>query len=535
MEGWKPKSLKNKSFANIQEFFEKAMKRVNTFVDYRTELVEESSKKVEIELEENLKKAKAEVMEAELQSLIEVIPDEEEVAIDVVPLATKPPTIVDWKIHKEGKNNYYQIIRADESSKMYRVFSQMLKSFDMQDLEDLYKLVKAKYGSTRPVEDLDLILYGDLKTMFKPHVEDQVWKNQDDYKVLDWKLYDSCGVHSLRMQHVYIHILVEKKYPLKPSTITDMLNKSFSYYCSKIKTAERVSIVRERIKNKKERDKDCLETRLLRGQTADMNHRSQYDLNLAWVSKQVGLAGDLGSTNDVLIPLVEMDDANLTMEEYIKLEAEKYLRRGQMFNWETAAYEKASPLDDNEIDFRISFDESGDEDYTFMYDKNSYSSKLIPVNNLKTDLENDSIRVNVSSGDIVIKQGTPGIDNGGWRARVIDMEELADPAPIQAPQAPPVAAPGPRTKPQSMAILKEEVHGLRDSLGEQRAVLDEMSRDFSRFDTWTVGCLSQLLDMSGMTYTSYGDYQIPYQRRTKRRTDGASTSAASHTDDQPDL
>ncbi|GJY82416.1 hypothetical protein Tco_0495792 [Tanacetum coccineum] len=62
MEGWKPKSLKNKSFANIQELFEKAMKRVNIFVDYRTELVEESSKKADLELEENLKKAKAKVM-----------------------------------------------------------------------------------------------------------------------------------------------------------------------------------------------------------------------------------------------------------------------------------------------------------------------------------------------------------------------------------------------------------------------------------------------------------------------------------------
>ncbi|GJV22341.1 hypothetical protein Tco_1371361 [Tanacetum coccineum] len=162
---------------------------------------------------------------SQLQSLIEVIPDEEEVEIDVVPLATKHPTIVDWKIHKEGKKSYYQIIRADGKSQMYKVFSQMLKSFSKEDLEDLYKLVKAKYGSTRPVEDLDLILYGDLKAMFEPHVEDQVWKNQDDYNVLDWKLYDSYGVHSLRMQHVYIHMLVEKRYPLTPSTITDMLNK----------------------------------------------------------------------------------------------------------------------------------------------------------------------------------------------------------------------------------------------------------------------------------------------------------------------
>ncbi|GJT31633.1 hypothetical protein Tco_0922052 [Tanacetum coccineum] len=194
MEGWKPKSLKNKSFANIQELFDKAMKRVNTFVDYRTELVEKNSKKAEAEIaqersskrageeleQESSKKQKVEEDKeiAALQSLIEIVPDEEEVAIDAIPLATKPPTIVDWKIHKEGKNSYYQIIRADGSSKMYRVFSQMLKSFDRQDLEDLYKLVKAKYGSTRPMEDLDLILYGDLKIMFDPHVEYKVWRNQ---------------------------------------------------------------------------------------------------------------------------------------------------------------------------------------------------------------------------------------------------------------------------------------------------------------------------------------------------------------------
>ncbi|GKC07176.1 hypothetical protein Tco_0998786 [Tanacetum coccineum] len=124
---------------------------------------------------------------------MEVIPDEEEVAVYAIPLATKPPTIVDWEIHKEGKKIYYQIIRADGSLKMYLVFSHMLKSFDRKDLETLYKLVKAKYGSTRPVEDLDLVLYRDLKTMFDPHVEDQVWKNQSDYRVLEWKLYDSCG------------------------------------------------------------------------------------------------------------------------------------------------------------------------------------------------------------------------------------------------------------------------------------------------------------------------------------------------------
>ncbi|GKD87287.1 hypothetical protein Tco_1358441 [Tanacetum coccineum] len=133
MAGWKPKDLKNKSFANIQELFKKAMKRVNTFVDFRTELVEGTEK------EEGIKKAEAEVMEetTELQSIMEVIPNEEEVAVDAIPLATKPSSIVDYKIIKEGKINNFQIIRADGSSKRYSSIIQMLKSFDREDLETL--------------------------------------------------------------------------------------------------------------------------------------------------------------------------------------------------------------------------------------------------------------------------------------------------------------------------------------------------------------------------------------------------------------
>ncbi|GKG05161.1 hypothetical protein Tco_0325247, partial [Tanacetum coccineum] len=61
MAGLKPKDLKSKSFANIQELFDKAFKRVNTFVDFRTELVEgtiieENSKKADV-MEESSKRA----------------------------------------------------------------------------------------------------------------------------------------------------------------------------------------------------------------------------------------------------------------------------------------------------------------------------------------------------------------------------------------------------------------------------------------------------------------------------------------------
>ncbi|GKF75221.1 hypothetical protein Tco_0224665, partial [Tanacetum coccineum] len=114
---------------------------------------ESSSKRAGDELEqENAKKQKMsdEQEIAELQSLIEIVSDEEGIAIDAIPLATKPPSIVGWKVLKEGNISYYQIIKADGSSKRYSTIIQMLRSFDREDLETLWKLVKAKNGSTRP-------------------------------------------------------------------------------------------------------------------------------------------------------------------------------------------------------------------------------------------------------------------------------------------------------------------------------------------------------------------------------------------------
>ncbi|GKD28089.1 hypothetical protein Tco_1234303 [Tanacetum coccineum] len=127
-----------------------------------------------------------------------------------------------------------------------------------------------------------------------------------------------------------------------------------------------------------------------------------------------------------------MDSPNITMEVYIRLEEEKARKRKKVFNWETAKYGKiwydedvydlrsvetkfpgivfndnltsnetpsceptVSSLNNNEIDFRISFDESDDEDYIVVFDKNSFSYKIISTNDLKTDLENDKEKVNM--------------------------------------------------------------------------------------------------------------------------------------------
>ncbi|GKB58169.1 hypothetical protein Tco_0914355 [Tanacetum coccineum] len=80
-----------------QEMFDRAFKRVNTFQDFRTELVEGKEKRAGTELmQEKTKKQKVkdDKETAELKQLMKIIPDEEEVAIDAIPLAVKSPSIV---------------------------------------------------------------------------------------------------------------------------------------------------------------------------------------------------------------------------------------------------------------------------------------------------------------------------------------------------------------------------------------------------------------------------------------------------------
>ncbi|GKE68017.1 hypothetical protein Tco_1522178 [Tanacetum coccineum] len=162
MAGYKQSQLKNKSFAEIQKLFDKAITRVNMFVDKHTELVKESSKKAEEEM-------------------------------------------------------------AQESSS--KRAKEDLEQEKCQDMENLWKLVKAKHRNIRPEEGYERVLWEDLKIMFKHHVEDLIWRNLQGKKVLLWWLYDSCGIHFVRFEDMHVYMLVEKRYPLIHATITDMLNK----------------------------------------------------------------------------------------------------------------------------------------------------------------------------------------------------------------------------------------------------------------------------------------------------------------------
>ncbi|GKF47158.1 hypothetical protein Tco_0136960, partial [Tanacetum coccineum] len=78
------------------------------------------------------------------------------------------------EVPKEIKINV--VTRLNESKRYFSVLSTILSIFDRDDLSALSQLVIDKYQDEIP-KGFDLILWGDLTTMFHPNEEDDFWKS----------------------------------------------------------------------------------------------------------------------------------------------------------------------------------------------------------------------------------------------------------------------------------------------------------------------------------------------------------------------
>nr|GEZ55774.1 putative ribonuclease H-like domain-containing protein [Tanacetum cinerariifolium] len=124
----------------------------------------DSSKRPGYKLEEEdvkRQKIKEENESAELKRCLEIILDDDgdDVTIEATPLSSKSPTIVDYKIYKEGRKSFFKIIKGYGNSQNYLTFGKMFKNFNREDLEVLWSIVKARFKKTKPVDDMDNLLF----------------------------------------------------------------------------------------------------------------------------------------------------------------------------------------------------------------------------------------------------------------------------------------------------------------------------------------------------------------------------------------
>nr|GEY14915.1 hypothetical protein [Tanacetum cinerariifolium] len=82
-----------------------------------------------------------------------------------------------------GDVHVYKLTRLDGSYKYFLTFSRMLEVLDRQDVLDLHKIVVKRFPANDP-EGYDLILCEDLKTLMESSEDDEIWRNQQDWKLL---------------------------------------------------------------------------------------------------------------------------------------------------------------------------------------------------------------------------------------------------------------------------------------------------------------------------------------------------------------
>nr|GEX21796.1 hypothetical protein [Tanacetum cinerariifolium] len=97
------------------------------------------------------------------------------------------------------------------------VYIEALHHFDREDLHQLWIFVKETFSIKQSTRDKEKDLWVELKRLFKPYFKDQLWTYDQAFMhdPLDWKLYDTCGVHHVSTKNQEIFMLVEKDYPLR--------------------------------------------------------------------------------------------------------------------------------------------------------------------------------------------------------------------------------------------------------------------------------------------------------------------------------
>nr|GEW48011.1 hypothetical protein [Tanacetum cinerariifolium] len=125
-------------------------------------------------------------------------------------------------VSKEDIKEMMQLVPVEEVyleafQVKHLIIDYMLKQFDREDLNQLWTLVKETLSIRQASSDKEKELWVKLKRMFEPDFEDQLWTHTQAlmHNPVEWKLYDTCGVHHVFTRDQEIFMLVKRDYPIR--------------------------------------------------------------------------------------------------------------------------------------------------------------------------------------------------------------------------------------------------------------------------------------------------------------------------------
>nr|GEU85077.1 ribonuclease H-like domain, reverse transcriptase, RNA-dependent DNA polymerase [Tanacetum cinerariifolium] len=236
-DGYKLDFFKGMSYNEIRPIFQARFDANMRFLLKSREEIEEEDQEILKSINETLaqkatkrRKLNEQAQEVEdLKKHLEVVDDkDDDVFTEATPLARKVP-VVDYQIVFINNKPRFKIIKADETHQLYISFVTLLKNFNREDLEDLWRIVKERFSTSKPSNFYDEYLLTTLKIMFeKLDGQDAVWKSQRSVHglavVKSWKLLTSCGVHIITLSTIQLILLVERRYPLLKFTLEQLVD-----------------------------------------------------------------------------------------------------------------------------------------------------------------------------------------------------------------------------------------------------------------------------------------------------------------------
>nr|GEU93859.1 putative reverse transcriptase, RNA-dependent DNA polymerase [Tanacetum cinerariifolium] len=185
--GYKMDFFKGMSYADICPIFQARFDENMRFLFKSREEIEEEDEEIIKSINETpaqkaakRRKLNEEAQEAEaLKKQLEIVHNEDDdVFTEATPIRRKVP-VVNYEIVMINNKPRYKIIRADDTHQLYISFITLLKNFDREDLEDLWRIVKDRFSTSKPTNFSDDYLLSTLKTMFeKTDGQDAIWRNQ---------------------------------------------------------------------------------------------------------------------------------------------------------------------------------------------------------------------------------------------------------------------------------------------------------------------------------------------------------------------
>nr|GFB37085.1 hypothetical protein [Tanacetum cinerariifolium] len=193
--GYKQSHFKRMSYKDIRLIFERVWDQIHAFVSMNSKIEKEVMKKSGFDLQE--KQFAKEVSKKKDES------------------SSKPV----------GGSRKKTVAKKRIGAKLDEESAKIQKLKDKISYCELGIIVAGKDGSKRHGGH-DLLLWGDLRLIFDPDENDELWMNQLNWKLLRWKLYENYGVHTLFMDGALmeINMYVEKKCPLIKELLEKMLN-----------------------------------------------------------------------------------------------------------------------------------------------------------------------------------------------------------------------------------------------------------------------------------------------------------------------